>query len=69
MGWTREGAAEEQRIGRHAIETIQKQAWRGTWIKESEKTNDLWENLKLSNICVIGVPEAEKKGWWTEKYF
>ena len=30
---------------------------------------DLWDKIKNTNICIIGVPEEEKKKKGTEKIF
>uniref|UniRef100_A0A8D0XCA9 L1 transposable element RRM domain-containing protein n=1 Tax=Sus scrofa TaxID=9823 RepID=A0A8D0XCA9_PIG len=32
-----------------------------------ESLRELWDNVKCSNICIIGVPEGEKKEKGTEK--
>ena len=30
---------------------------------------DLWDNIKCTNIQIIGVPEEEEKNKWSEKMF
>ena len=33
-----------------------------TWKrKKHEQNEDLWENIKHTNICIIGVPEGEER--------
>ena len=34
-----------------------------------DSLRDLWDNIKHTNIRIIGVPEAEEKKKWTEKLF
>ena len=34
---------------------------RGQRGKNEDSISSLWDNFKLSNICVIGVPEGEEK--------
>ena len=29
--------------------------------KNEDSVSSLWDSIKLSNICIIGVPEAEKE--------
>ena len=36
-------------------------------IKDSLR--DHWENIKCTNIRIIGVPEEEEKKIWSEKIF
>ena len=39
-------------------------------IKGNEDSlRDLWDNVKCTNICIIGVPEEEEKGKGPEKIF
>ena len=36
-------------------------------IKRTENSlRDLWDNIKYTNIRIIGVPEEEKKKWYEE---
>ena len=32
-----------------------------------DSLRDLWDNIKHTNICIIGVPEEEEKKKWSEK--
>ena len=34
-----------------------------------ESLRELWDNIKRSNICIIGVPEGEERKKGTEKIF
>ena len=34
-----------------------------------DSLRDLWDNIKLTNIQIIGVPEEEEKKKRTEKIF
>ena len=34
-----------------------------------DSLRDLWDNIKFTNIQIIGVPEEEEKKKWTEKIF
>ena len=34
-----------------------------------ESLRDLWDNIKCTNIRILGVPEEEEKKKWTEKIF
>ena len=34
-----------------------------------ESLRDLWDNVKCSDICIIGVPEGEEREKGTEKIF
>ena len=34
-----------------------------------ERLRELWDNVKRSNICIIGVPEGEEREKGTEKIF
>ena len=39
-------------------------------LKTSEESlRELWDNVKHTNICIIGVPEGEEKEKGTEKIF
>ena len=37
--------------------------------KNEDSTSSLWDNFKCSNICIIGVPEGEKKKQEIENLF
>ena len=34
-----------------------------------DSLRDLWDNIKHTNIWIIGVPEEEEKKKWSEKIF
>ena len=36
------------------------------WKKKKDSLRGLWDNIKFTNICIIGVPEGEEreKGNW-----
>ena len=34
-----------------------------------ESLRELWDNVKHTNICIIGVPEGEEREKGTEKIF
>ena len=34
-----------------------------------DSLRDLWDNIKLTNICIIGVPEGEEREKGPEKIF
>ena len=34
-----------------------------------DSLRDLWDNIKRTNMRIIGVPEEEEKKKWTEKIF
>ena len=36
--------------------------------RAEDNLRDLWDDIKLKNIRIIGVPEEEKKKWY-EKIF
>ena len=39
-------------------------------LKTNEKSlRELWDNVKCTNICIIGVPEGEEREKGTEKIF
>ena len=39
-------------------------------LKTNEKSlRELWDNVKCTNICIIGVPEGEVREKETEKIF
>ena len=49
------------------METEQKREKR---LKTNEESlRDLWDNVKCSDICIIGVPEGEEREKGTEKIF
>ena len=37
--------------------------------RNDESLRELWNNIKRTNICVIGVPEGEEREKGTEKIF
>ena len=37
--------------------------------RNEESLRDLWDNIKHTNIRIIGVPEEEEKGKGPEKIF
>ena len=37
--------------------------------KNEDSLRDLWDNIKCTNICIIGVPEGEKREKGFEKMF
>ena len=37
--------------------------------RNEDSLRDLWDNIKLSNICIIGVPEGEEREKGPEKIF
>ena len=37
--------------------------------KNEESLRELWDNVKCTNICIIGVPEGEEREKGTEKIF
>ena len=37
--------------------------------KNEESLRELWDNVKHTNICIIGVPEGEEREKGTEKIF
>ena len=57
--------------------TWKKEWWKSLlWnrIKKKDKRNedslrDLWDNIKCTSICIIGVPEGEEKKKGSEKIF
>jgi len=36
--------------------------------KNEDSLRDLWDNIKSTNICIIGVPEGEERENGPEKY-
>ena len=37
--------------------------------RNEESLRELWDNIKCTNICIIGVPEGEEREKETEKIF
>ena len=37
--------------------------------KTEESLRDIWDNIKCTNICIIGDPEGEERGKCPEKIF
>ena len=37
--------------------------------RNEDSLRDLWDNIKCTNICIIGVPEGEEKEKGPEKIF
>ena len=37
--------------------------------RNEESLRELWDNVKCTNICIIGVPEGEEREKGTEKIF
>ena len=37
--------------------------------KQMKSLRELWDNVKHTNICIIGVPEGEEREKETEKIF
>ena len=51
------------------VEIISKEQNKVKRIKRTEDSlRDLWDNIKCTNILIIGVPEEENKKWY-EKIF
>ena len=40
-----------------------------TWKRSKDSLRDLWDNIKHTNIWILGVPEEEEKKKGTEKIF
>ena len=38
-------------------------------MKRNDSLRDLWDNIKCTNICIIGVPEGKEKEKGPEKIF
>ena len=38
-------------------------------LRNEDSIRDLWDNIKCSNICIIGVPEGEEREKGPEKIF
>ena len=41
----------------------------GKSVKKKDSLTDLWDNIKPTNICIIGVPEGEERKKGPEKIF
>ena len=37
--------------------------------RNKDSPRDLWDNIKCTNICIIGVPEGEEREGGPEKIF
>ena len=37
--------------------------------RNEDSLRDLWDNIKCTNICIIGVPEGEEREKGPEKIF
>ena len=37
------------------------------WKRNEDSLRELWDNVKHTNICIIGVPEGEEREKGTEK--
>ena len=37
--------------------------------RNEDSLGDLWDNIKCTNICIIGVPEGEEREKGPEKLF
>lgn len=36
--------------------------WKNNFFNKEKSISELWDNFKEYNICVVEVPEEEKKG-------
>ena len=63
----------EERIGeledRVVKITATKQNKENRLKRNEDSLRDLWDNIKHTNICIIGVPEEKEKGKEPEKIF
>ena len=37
--------------------------------RNEDSLRDLWDNIKHTNICIIGVPEGKERGKRSDKIF
>ena len=52
------------------VETMGVEQKREKIFKTNEESlRELWDNVKRTNICIIGVPEGEEREKGTEKIF
>ena len=51
---------QESQIEDRLVEIIQTK-YREKMVKDEQNLSDLWNNIKLYNICVVGVPKMEEK--------
>ena len=52
------------------VEIIDEEQNKGKGMKSTEdRLRDLWDNIKCTNVWVIGVPEKEEKKKGTEKFW
>ena len=64
--------AEEQisKVEDRLVEIIDAEHRREKRLKTNEESlRELWDNVKHTNICIIGVPEGEEREKETEKIF
>ena len=40
-----------------------------TNVEQKREKRELWDNVKCTNMCIIGVPEGEEREKGTEKIF
>ena len=51
---------------------MDKVTWRTEYRKKKENEDslrDLWDNIKSTNICILGVPEGEEREKGSKKIF
>ena len=51
---------------------MDKVTWRTEYRKKKENEDslrDLWDNIKSTNICILGVPEGEERETGSKKIF
>ena len=51
------------------VEIMDAEQKRGKKIENKESLRELWDNVKCTNIHIIGVPEGEEREKETEKIF
>ena len=64
--------AEEQisEVEDRVVEITDAEQTRGKILKRNEESlREFWDNVKCTNICIIGVPEGGEREKWTEKIF